>query len=108
MTQQDRAVLEKLTDRIGAVEGGVKELTVAICGNGTKGLSVRMNETEGWQDKHAEAHRLFLEDQHAYRIEREKKEAKKERAKNIRAYSFMGTAGLTLLGFILKSLLGSG
>ena len=108
MTQQDRAVLEKLTDRIGAVEGGVKELTVAICGNGTKGLGERMNETENWQDKHAEAHQLFLEDQHAYRLEREKKEAKRERAKNIRAYSFMGTAGLALLGFILKSLLGSG
>ena len=108
MTAQDRAVLEKLTDRLGAVEGGVGDLKVAVCGNGTKGLGERMNETENWQDKHAEAHQLFLEDQHAYRIEREKKEAKKERAKNIRAYSFMGTAGLALLGFILKSLLGGG
>ena len=106
MTQQDRAVLEKLSDRLGAVEGGVRDLKVAICGNGTKGLSVRMNETEGWQDKHEKEHQAFVLDIHTYRMEREKKEAKDERAKNIRAYSLIGTAGVAIIVFFVKTLLG--
>jgi len=103
VTQQDRAVLEKLTDRIGAVEGGVKELTVAICGNGTKGLSARMNETEGWQDKHEETHVLFLADTHKYRREREEKEAARERAAKARAYGIMASLGVTIGVVIIKT-----
>ena len=47
------------------------ELRQAIIGNGVKGLAERMDEAEGWQEDHKNAHRDFIEGQHAYRIERE-------------------------------------
>lgn len=102
MTQQDRDTLNKLTDRLGAVEGGVRDLTVAICGNGTKGLNQRQTESEVWQDKHEESHMLFLQDTSKYRQEREEKEADREHAAKIRAYGIMGSVVVFIVTALIK------
>ena len=112
MTAQDREVISKFSERLEELESEtvqrLKGLEIAVKGNGTKGLGERMDDTEDWQKDHTEEHRLFVEDQHAYRLEREKKEAKRERAKNIRAYSFLGTGSLAIIVFFLKTLMGGG
>ena len=119
MTAQDREVMSKFSGRLEELESEtvqrLKGLEIAVKGNGTLGLGDRMTASEGWQDKHEEAHRLFVEDNHAYRIEREKKEVtaankktKAERAKNIRAYSFMGSGVLAIVVLFLKTLMGGG
>lgn len=91
MTEEDRNVLTGLQISVGKIE-------TALVGNGTKGLAARMIDTEEWQEKHEDAHTLYVKDQHDYRIKREQKEKDEAKAKSIRAWTFVGSAVLIIVG----------
>ena len=101
MNQQDREILGRLSERMGNLE-------VAIKGNGTRGLSERMNSSEAWQAAHEQAHILYLSDMHKYREEREKRETDLERTRTIRAYAIIGSIIASGAGFMILQIFRGG
>ena len=101
MTQQDRDVLAKFSERLANIE-------VAIMGNGTRGLAERMKSSEAWQQAHEVAHQLFSQDIHEYRQKREGKEAELERKKAIRAYAIIGSIVASGVALMLAQVLFGG
>ena len=105
MTDDERTVFQEL-------QLGVARIETAIVGNGTKGLAERMSDGEEWHERHEDAHRAYIEDQHAYRIKREEKEAaavQKEldgdKKKHIRQWAFVGSVGLVIVGQLVLGLI---
>lgn len=76
-------------------------LDQAINGNGVEGLGQRMTDTESWQKDHENDHRVFLADQHTYRLQREQKETDLERAKRIRTWVFVSSIMILAIGVLL-------
>ena len=98
MTDDERNAFQKL-------QLGVARIETAIVGNGTKGLGERMSEGEKWQETHEDAHRAYIEDQHAYRLKREEKEAEDAKKKHIRQWAFVGSVGLIIIGQLVLNLI---
>ena len=73
--------MERFEGKLDTLGTSVTKLTTAVNGNGTKGLGERMDKAEGWEVQHEKDHLVFVEDTHAYRIEREQKEAEEAKKK---------------------------
>ncbi len=87
------------------VKTSLAKIETALCGNGTKGLGERMSDSEGWQEKHEAAHRLYIEDLHDYRLKREQKEADDAKKKTYKALAFVGSITLIIVGQFLISII---
>lgn len=98
MTEDERNALTDLRVSVGRIES-------ALIGNGTKGLGERMGDSEDWQEKHEDSHKAYREDQHAYRIKRELKEKDDAKKKNTKAWAFVGSIVLIIVGQFLVRLL---
>ena len=98
MTEDERTAFQEL-------QLGVARIETALVGNGTKGLASRMTDSEDWQETHEDAHRLHVEDQHAYRLKREEKEAEDAKKKHIRQWAFVGSVGLIIIGQLVLNLI---
>ena len=98
MTEDERTAFQEL-------QLGVARIETAIVGNGTKGLGERMSDGEEWHERHEDAHRAYIEDQHAYRLKREQKEAEDAKGKHIRQWAFVGSLVVVLVGQLVLGLI---
>ena len=98
MTEDERTEFKQ-------VQVGLARIETALVGNGTKGLAERMNEGEEWQERHEDAHRLHVEDQHVYRLAREQKEADEAKRKMFKVWAFVGSIALIIISQVVTAVL---
>jgi len=98
MTEDERTEFKQ-------VQLGLARIETALTGNGTKGLSERVNDNEEWQEKHEDAHQAHIQDQHEYRLKREQKEADEAKRKMFKVWAFVGSIALIIISQIVMAVI---